>query len=104
MDGLFVVIAVWLVFAAAFGAFGWWVASQKGREPMIGGAIGFLFGPVGVLVLAMLPAVDHERLSRSEGVADETPAWLSQAEGERKPGNPEEAWLRELENRHRPKK
>lgn len=49
---LFVVI-LWVIFAL-FGAY---VASQKNRAGMEGLILGFLFGPLGVLIEALLPTL-----------------------------------------------
>lgn len=50
----------WVVAAAvvgtAFGVFGGWVASQKGRDVGEGVALGFVLGPFGVLIEALLPS------------------------------------------------
>jgi hypothetical protein len=46
-----------LVLAVAFGGLGAWIASQKGRAGGEGLALGLLFGPLGVLVEALLPTV-----------------------------------------------
>ncbi len=43
------------VAALAFAGFGAWIAGEKGRGRTQGVVIGFLFGPLGVLILAMLP-------------------------------------------------
>jgi hypothetical protein len=43
---------VWLVL---FGSLGYWVAHQCGRNPDEGMILGFLFGPIGVLVEGLLP-------------------------------------------------
>ncbi len=49
----------WLIFlvvsAAVFGGFGAWIAAQKRRGIFEGFVLGLLFGPLGVLVEAMLP-------------------------------------------------
>jgi hypothetical protein len=44
----------WLVIAIAFALFGAWIAKEKHRAASIGALIGFVFGPLGVLVLALL--------------------------------------------------
>jgi hypothetical protein len=49
---LFVLLVLWLVFAAL----GHYVALQKGRPAAEGLILGFLFGPLGCLIVAMLPA------------------------------------------------
>jgi hypothetical protein len=45
--------AVWIVYA---GGIGWYVASAKGRAGLEGIILGILAGPVGWLVVALLPA------------------------------------------------
>jgi hypothetical protein len=47
-------LVVLLVAACAFGGFGAWIAREKGRDPSSGAVIGFFFGPIGVIVLALL--------------------------------------------------
>jgi hypothetical protein len=48
------------VIAVAFSLLGAWVASQKRRDPFEGFILGFVFGPLGVLIEAMLPSA-HRR-------------------------------------------
>jgi hypothetical protein len=43
------------VLAVAFGGLGGWVATQKQRSALEGLVLGLLFGPLGVLVEALLP-------------------------------------------------
>jgi hypothetical protein len=50
----FLVALVIVSLACSF--FGAYVAGEKGREPMEGGIIGFFFGPIGVLIVALLPS------------------------------------------------
>lgn len=50
-------IASGVVALAVFGCLGGWVASQKGRRPVEGLSLGFLFGPFGVLIESLLPSV-----------------------------------------------
>lgn len=52
MDGLFVVVAIGWLTMAALGA---WVADQKFRSMAEGFVLGLLFGPLGVIVEALLP-------------------------------------------------
>jgi RsiW-degrading membrane proteinase PrsW (M82 family) len=47
-------IALVVVWIALWGL-GFYVADQKGRSPKEGLALAFLFGPLGVIVLALLP-------------------------------------------------
>jgi hypothetical protein len=44
-------VVLWIV-SACLGA---WIASQKGRSGVEGLILGFLFGPMGVIVEAVLP-------------------------------------------------
>lgn len=44
------------VVAAVFSGLGAYVAYEKGRSPNEGLVLGFLFGPLGCLLVAMLPA------------------------------------------------
>ncbi len=48
---LIAVVVVWLV----MGIFGAWIASQKNRSIREGFWLGLLFGPLGVVVEALLP-------------------------------------------------
>ena len=47
-------LAIWLVLAG-FGAY---VAGQKQRDPIEGAIFGFLLGPIGIVIVALLPAGD----------------------------------------------
>jgi hypothetical protein len=46
-----------LAYVLYFGGFGLYVACQKGREPLEGILVGILAGPVGLLIVATLPAI-----------------------------------------------
>lgn len=46
---------VLLIFWLIMSVFGVWVAGQKNRKPSEGFLLGFLFGPFGVLIEALLP-------------------------------------------------
>ncbi len=48
-----VVLFLWFI----FGILGAWISSQKGRSGGEGFALGCLFGPIGVLVAALLPVL-----------------------------------------------
>jgi hypothetical protein len=50
-----VYVVVWMVTAVVFACLGAYVASQCGRWVVEGVSLGFLFGPLGVLVVAVLP-------------------------------------------------
>jgi hypothetical protein len=52
-DLLPIIAMIWLV----MGALGAFVALQKGRSPIEGLMMGFLFGPFGVLITALLPTM-----------------------------------------------
>jgi hypothetical protein len=52
LDFLVVLMILWLVFAGL----GYYVATQRGRPEIEGVILGFLFGPLGCLIVAMLPA------------------------------------------------
>lgn len=63
-----VVLFVLVLVALAFGFFGAWIAGEKGRDRNSGMVVGFLFGPLGCLILALLPAKEapkHRTVSRS---------------------------------------
>ena len=46
-----------LILAFVFGCLGSWIASQKNRGGGEGFWLGFLFGPFGVLIEALLPTI-----------------------------------------------
>jgi hypothetical protein len=48
-------IAIALLVMVGFGAWGYGVADRKGRWPGEGAILGFLLGPLGVLVAYLLP-------------------------------------------------
>ena len=50
-------IALWLVAGFVFGLLGCYISGQKNRPVFEGLAMGFLFGPLGVLVAALLPTI-----------------------------------------------
>ncbi len=50
--GFIVAAVAWVI---AFGWFGGWVASQCGRNGLEGMLLGVFFGPLGVVVEALLP-------------------------------------------------
>lgn len=59
MDGMtiFLCVSAWLV---AFGALGGYVSVQVDRDAAEGLILGVLFGPLGVIVAALLPPDKHE--------------------------------------------
>jgi hypothetical protein len=50
------ILAAGLIVAVVFGGLGAWVATQKDRGQGEGFILGLLFGPLGVLIEALLPA------------------------------------------------
>jgi hypothetical protein len=51
MEFLPIIVPIWI----AMGVLGAWVAMQKNRSPVEGLMLGILFGPFGVLIIALLP-------------------------------------------------
>lgn len=68
-----VILCAWVV---AFGALGGYVSVQVDRDPAEGLILGVLFGPLGVLVAALLPAQSYS----VQHASDKTP--LNRAEKE----------------------
>lgn len=54
------VIVLVLLVLTACGLLGAWIAGEKRRRPEEGLVIGFLFGPLGCLIVALLPVGDHQ--------------------------------------------
>jgi hypothetical protein len=104
MDPLLLIAGGALCVGVVFSVVGAWVAGQKGRSTTEGAVLGFMLGPLGALIVALLPngSIKKSGLSRSErwDTAPD-PEWLRGIGGQQE--SPETAWLRELENRHRPK-
>ena len=50
-------LIVLVVFGVIFGALGSWIAKERHRDQGEGFVLGFLFGPLGVIVEAILPTV-----------------------------------------------
>jgi hypothetical protein len=65
------VLGIAFICGLIFGFLGRWIAGEKHREPSEGFLLGFLFGPLGVLIEALLPTKEKpkpkakRRLSRS---------------------------------------
>lgn len=55
-----ILLMIWALFAGL----GYYVAQQKGRPEIEGLLLGFLFGPLGCLIVAMLPALSSSSESR----------------------------------------
>jgi hypothetical protein len=68
-------LVFWLVVGTIFGAFGAWIAVQKRREPVEGLVLGALFGPLGCLVEAVLPAKERKG-RRSPDRGRDRVAWM----------------------------
>lgn len=52
---LAVVIVVGLLINGVIAFIGYSIAKAKGRDPMMGAIIGIIFGPLGLIILALLP-------------------------------------------------
>jgi hypothetical protein len=69
-------LETWLVLVAllnlATAMLGSWVAVQKGRSQAEGAILGFLFGPIGAVIEALLPSQEPKReyFAPSEHKAD----------------------------------
>ncbi|AGA27642.1 hypothetical protein [Singulisphaera acidiphila] len=70
-------LALWIMFAL----FGSWIASAKGRSSLEGFVIGFLFGPLGCLIEALLPTLAYATPSPFHAVTI-TPEQAAEAEQE----------------------
>jgi hypothetical protein len=68
MELLGPIVITALVVEIVMGSFGAWVAIQKRREPSEGFVLGLLFGPLGVLVEAMLPVGERQTVQPSPAV------------------------------------
>lgn len=76
MESVEIIIALTVVLAmfAGAGLLGAYVAAQKGREPAEGAVFGALLGPVGLLIVALLPNGGRgagSSVSRSRATADD---------------------------------
>jgi hypothetical protein len=60
-----VILVVGVVFAVVFGVLGQYIADQKNRDGGEGFLLGFLSGPLGVRLEALLP-IDHDRETREQ--------------------------------------
>jgi len=58
-----VLILAFVILWCIFGLFGAYVAAQKNRAGMGGLILGFLFGPLGVLIEALLPTKEPREAS-----------------------------------------
>ena len=59
-----ILIPIVVVVALAFATLGAWIASQKNRDGGEGFILGLLFGPVGVIIEAVLPTLASPRRRR----------------------------------------
>lgn len=55
MDATMAIVVTGLTVGLICGGFGSWIATQKHRDPGEGMLLGFVFGPIGLLIEAMLP-------------------------------------------------
>jgi hypothetical protein len=78
MDGAFWLFA-FLLWAMMAGL-GAWVATQKERDPAEGAILGFVFGPLGVLIEALLPAGKAKAVARPGSSYDRVGLDLAGAE------------------------
>ena len=58
-----------IIYAVTSAFFGRHVASVKGREPVEGLLFGLVFGPLGVLIEAMLPTIEVIRFPVARAAA-----------------------------------
>ena len=63
MDGM-LVFFVTTVVVFGFSILGGWLAREKNRDATEGYALGFLFGPFGVLIEALLPTFTTEQAAQ----------------------------------------
>ena len=99
------IIIVWCVVGFLFGLLGSYVSTEKGRSAGVGMTIGFFFGPLGCLILALLPTKTPIPASTPASSADRRPpsrAWAQYEAIETEPGEMPEDWGRQV--REMPKK
>jgi len=60
-DGIPWLLVVAGVFWLAMTGLGAWLSAQKGRAPSEGATLGFLFGPLGVIVAGLVPNATWDR-------------------------------------------
>jgi hypothetical protein len=58
-------LLVWLVVAVGFGFAGWGIGNGKGR-PALGAWLGFLFGLIGVIIIACVPKTQAVKLAEAQ--------------------------------------
>lgn len=64
MESNGLVLLIFAVIWMSFGLLGLWVSTQKHRNPFEGFILGFVFGPLGVLIAALVPSVSPDELRR----------------------------------------
>jgi hypothetical protein len=99
------VLIIALVFFAACGVAGGYVSGAKGRPGAEGALLGFLFGPLGLLVAVLMPTVQHAAgkprrraggRGRGAWMPDYDPSWDAPKEAKGDPvGDQVADWLRE---------
>lgn len=61
---VFIVLFFFFVTCVVTGAVGSWIAAQKNRPGGEGFALGFFFGPLGLIIEALLPTLTKEQLDQ----------------------------------------
>lgn len=62
-----------MAYAVIFGALGSYIADQKGRSTVEGTLFGVFLGPIGLLIVAALPAQAVERQRQPPAAEDDSP-------------------------------
>jgi hypothetical protein len=64
---ILLILLIWI----AIGCVGAWIATQRRRHPAMGFAFGFFFGPIGLLIVALLPygSVESQLSSHARGTS-----------------------------------
>jgi hypothetical protein len=75
-----VVLIVAFLSLCVFAFLGGWIACQKNRDPAEGAFLGFLFGPFGCLIEAVLPTLPAPAASRPAAAARVSPPVETPAE------------------------
>ncbi|AGA28609.1 hypothetical protein [Singulisphaera acidiphila] len=101
MEDLTILFVIGAAGIALFGGFGSWVASQKGRQPVEGMMLGAVFGPLGVLIEALLPQGPGRNRPSKSSRSDfwsqpPEPTWLKEIDPT---ADSTENWLKELEKK-----
>ena len=68
MEPIHVLLLLGIASMTVFGGFGAYIAGQKGRDEGEGMIFGALLGPIGLIVVAILPNVDKTKEAASPPV------------------------------------